>query len=99
MFRRRRSTFDVYKIIFALAISAGPTVILIRSGTIEGHTFGKVVVKIHYQKIIYSICSRGGFQSRQVVEPIETVALFLKRPYHIIRVISRHRIRFQPTIT
>ena len=34
-------------------------IIWIKSGTIEGHALGKVLLKIHFQNIMYVICNRA----------------------------------------
>ena len=51
----RRSTFDIYKIILKLVISAETPKSFNKSGTIEGHNLGKVIVKVWAQNITYVI--------------------------------------------
>ena len=55
-------------------ISAEFHKILIKSGTIESHTFEKVVVEIRAQNITYVICTTGRFQTQQLVVSIKKEA-------------------------
>ena len=81
-----------YKIILKLTILADPPKRFFHLAQLKV-TLGKFVVKIQSRTITYVIFLTGRFQSQQLFVLIKKGARFLKRPYHIIRIIPSRRAR------